>query len=189
MLFHDRIEGMKRLVPDEIILGLLKYQPSHGYELLKWFDSREYLGRIWTLSTSQIYAVLKRLDEQGAIVGKEILMSNAPSRNEFHITERGEGKLKAWLYDSKPSASIHRIRVEFISRLFIAELLGFSKHEIILLQQEECESVLEKFKQQKNLTKSSTEQLTLAFVVGQLESALNWLNNCETYSLNLPKVN
>ncbi len=145
---------MTRLVPDAVILGLLKYQPSHGYDLLKWFNSPKYLGRIWTMSTSQLYAVLKRLEEKGAIAGKEISMPNAPSRNEFHITELGEAWIQAWLFDSKPSASIHRIRVEFISRLFIAELLGLPKHKIIKLQQEECEKTKEKIKKAKILTTS-----------------------------------
>mgnify|MGYP001079872331 CR=1 FL=1 len=174
---------MKRLVPDEVVLGLIKYQPSHGYELINWFNSREYLGRIWTMSTSQIYAVLRRLEDQGAIAGREISTPNAPNRNEFHITEKGGGLLQAWLYDSKPSASIHRIRVEFISRLFITELLGLSKEQVIQHQKAACESVLERIKQQKSLTGSPTEELTLNFVIGQLESALNWLADCETYAL------
>ena len=190
MLFHDRIEVMKRLVPDEVVLGLLRYQPSYGYELLNWFNSREYMGRIWTMSTSQIYAVLKRLEDQGAIAGKEIATKNAPTRNEFHITKRGLERIQEWLYDSKPSASIHRIRVEFISRLFIAELLELRKQPIIQNQREACEGVLEKIKKQKSLSGSATEILTLDFVIGQLESALNWLAHCNTYTLSLrePKL-
>lgn len=174
---------MKRLVPDEVVLGLIKYQPSHGYELLNWFNSCEYLGRIWTMSTSQVYAVLKRLEDQGAIAGHEISTPNAPTRKEFLITDKGIERIRAWLYDSKPSASIHRIRVEFISRLFIAELLGLPKQQIIRHQKAACEGVLEKIKQQKFSTESPTEKLTLDFVTGQLESALNWLAGCETYAL------
>ena len=176
---------MKRLVPDEVVLGLLKYHPSHGYELLNWFDSCAYLGRIWTMSTSQIYSVLKRLEDQGAIAGQEVSTPNAPTRNEFHITDMGSERIQSWLYDSKPSASIHRIRVEFISRLFIAELLGLSKKPIICYQKAACEGVLEKVKKQKSLTESPTEELTLNFVIGQLESALNWLADCEGYSLSI----
>jgi len=174
---------MKRLVPDEVILGLLQYQPAHGYELLSWFTSCEYLGRIWSMSTSQIYAVLKRLEDQDAIAGQEVPTPDAPTRKEFSITKKGEKSLHAWLNDAKPSASIHRIRVEFISRLFIAELLGLSKQLIIQHQKAACEGVLEKIKKQKLLTESPTEVLTLNFVIGQLESALNWLANCETYAL------
>jgi DNA-binding PadR family transcriptional regulator len=176
---------MKRLVPDEVVLGLLKHKPSHGYELLKWFNSPEYLGRIWTMSNSQIYAVLKRLEDQNAIVGKEVSTQNAPNRVEYHIKKFGEDMLRVWLYASKPSASIHRIRVEFISRLFIAELLGLSKEPVIQHQKTACECVLEKIKQKKSLTESPTEELTLNFVIGQLESALNWLAGCETYALSM----
>ena len=64
-LFHDRIPGMSQLTPDETLLGLLAAQTRHGYELQECFRDPAQLGEVWNLSTSQLYAVLKRLEQQG----------------------------------------------------------------------------------------------------------------------------
>jgi DNA-binding PadR family transcriptional regulator len=175
MLFHDRIGGMDRPVPDEVILGLLKAQPTHGYELLEVFRSNSQLGWIWTMSTSQLYAVLKRLERDGAIKGSEIVAPNAPPRVEYEITPHGETQLNAWLYESDPSPSIHRMRVLFLSRIFIANLLGTSYGEIVNVQIMACETQKKLFKARSCQEGSEIEKLTINFVIGQLESAVLWL--------------
>ncbi|MFU8827173.1 MAG: PadR family transcriptional regulator, partial [Brevefilum sp.] len=131
---------MATLVPDEVILGLLKAQPAHGYELLDYFRSFSTLGRIWTMSTSQLYAVLKRLERDGAVVGCEEEVSNAPPRIKYEITPQGEEQLNAWLFDDHPSPSIHRIRVLFLSRIFIANLLNINYEGIVDAQITSCEA-------------------------------------------------
>ena len=77
---------MQRPVPDEVLLGLIKAQPAHGYELQDRFKSKSDLGRIWTMSTSQLYAVLKRLGDEGLILGKKVAVKDAPSRNEVELS-------------------------------------------------------------------------------------------------------
>ena len=174
-LFHDRIGHMKRLVPDEIILGILKYQPTHGYELIERFRSQAQLGRVWTMSSSQIYAVLKRLDEQDAIVGREINNKDAPARTEYHVTALGYEQLKSWLYEPQPSSSIHHIRVEFISRLYVASLLHHPCDAIFDHQIRVCEAQIDKTSEDMINSASGQENMTLHFVLGQLEAAINWL--------------
>jgi DNA-binding PadR family transcriptional regulator len=178
-LFHDRIVYMDRLVPDEVVLGLLKAQPTHGYDLLDYFRSPSALGRIWTMSTSQLYAVLKRLSNGGDIVGRVLEVPNAPDRVEYMVTDGGEKKLEAWMYDPCPSASIHRMRVLFLSRVFIANLLDAPLAGIISTQLASC------YAQQKILiaervgSRSAIEQLTLEFVINQLAAAIKWLNQSQ----------
>jgi DNA-binding PadR family transcriptional regulator len=166
---------MKRLVPDEIILGILKYKPAHGYELIDRFKSRAQLGRIWTMSASQVYAVLKRLAVDGVIVGQEINSQDAPTRTEYRVTILGDALLESWLYNSQPSSSIHRIRVEFISRIFIACLLERPCDAIFMHQIGVCEAQKRKVHAEKLRCTSDIEKITLDFVLGQLEAALTWL--------------
>lgn len=170
---------MKRPVPDEVILGLLKSSPAHGYDLLEIFRSTEELGHVWTLSTSQIYAVLKRLENGGAIVGVRKESVDAPARIVYSVTETGSAQLESWLFDETPSSSIHRIRVLFLSRLYIANLLGRDIAAIVANQRIVCENQLEKLFKIKQETGSSFEGLTLDFVISQLESGLKWLDKCE----------
>lgn len=167
---------MHRPVPDEVILGLLLAQPSHGYELLEFFRSRSHLGRIWTMSTSQIYAVLKRLEREGAIIGHTLEVPTAPTRVEYQVTSVGEKQLVSWLYDPKPSASIHRIRVLFLSRIFIANLLNKPFDMIVAAQKTACETQRDRFLAQNHKHGSEIERMTLDFVISQLDSAITWLD-------------
>ncbi len=64
--------------------------PQHGYQLLETFQNPSALGRVWKLSTSQLYAVLKRLHERGFIRGEEALSADAPPRTVYHITLSGQ---------------------------------------------------------------------------------------------------
>ena len=174
---------MSRLSPDEVILGLLKAKPSYGYELLERFRDPNHLGRIWNMSTSQVYAVLKRLESEGAISGQPIPQPDAPPRTEYCLTPQGEARLSAWLTDPHPPISVHRIRVIFLSRLYIATLLNLPTEEIIARQLAVCEAQLKKVQIHIHFSEAPIELLTLQFVAGQLESAIEWLNHCGEYPL------
>lgn len=177
---------MARLSPDEVILGLLKATPAHGYDLLERFRDPAHLGRIWNMSTSQIYAVLKRLEQENAITGKPIPQPDAPPKIEYHLTPQGEAQLAAWLADPQPPISIHRIRVVFLSRLYIATLLNLPTEGIIARQLAVCAAQLEKVQKGIEATPSPVEKLTLEFVAGQLEAAIAWLNRCREAPLAFP---
>ena len=168
---------MTRPVPDEVILGLLKAQPAHGYELLEYFRSLSHLGRIWTMSTSQLYAVLNRLSQQGGIAGSAYEGKNAPMRVEYEIIELGEHMLSDWLYSAQPSASIHQIRVLFLSRIFIANLLDLPTEEIVTAQINACQELRDKFAEQSQPNGSDIEVLALDFVVQQMDTAIAWLKS------------
>lgn len=166
---------MQKFVPDYVLLGLIKANPSHGYELLDRFKSKSDLGRIWTMSTSQVYAVLKRLEKEGLVIGKAVHRREAPSRKEYSITFEGEEKLKTWLYDTNPSPSIHWIRVIFLSKLYIADLLTMPKNEIIEHQRRVCFSQHQDFSKERHQAQTDFEGLVLDYILNQLDAAQNWL--------------
>ena len=174
---------MNRPVPDEVILGLIKAQPMHGYQLLEKFRDKNQLGRVWTMSTSQMYAVLNRLESQSAVQGREERVSDAPPKTVYSITEIGEKRLQKWLFDKNPPSSIHLIRVLFLSRLYIAVLLGYDTEPIINKQKEVCEKQLMKFHQDEKKNLSGIERLTVCFVISQLRSAIAWLEECSAIQL------
>jgi DNA-binding PadR family transcriptional regulator len=171
---------MTQPVPDAVLLGLIQHQPAHGYDLLSRFQSRAHLGRIWTLSTSQLYAVLKRLESEGALTGRRVQAPHAPARTDYHITPSGQKRLRAWLAEAEPSTSIHQIRVLFLSRLYIASLLGLPTEGILARQRAACESQRQRLTRQAAQTDSPIERLTLSFVINQLAACLAWLADCES---------
>ena len=155
---------------------MLQAKPAHGYELLERFRSPAHLGRIWTMSTSQLYAVLKRLEEDGAVVGQEVEVPDAPARVEYTVTPKGTQRLEAWLYEPNPSTSIHRIRVMFLSRVYVARLLTLDLNPLIAHQERVCRKQRQQIQAERGKASSAMERLTLDFVNGQLEAALAWLN-------------
>ncbi|MCS7072772.1 MAG: PadR family transcriptional regulator [Anaerolinea sp.] len=170
---------MRALTPDETILGLLAIQPRHGYELLECFRSADQLGRVWNLSASQIYAVLKRLERRGWIAGHEVIPDNAPPRVEYTLTAAGAQRLYAWLNESHPGASIRRIRVEFLSRLYIARQLGLRADALIRSQRDACAARVAQLVAERDGARADIDRLALDWQIHQLEAALHWLARCE----------
>lgn len=179
-LFHDRIAStMSALTPDDTILGLLAVQARHGYDLLECFQSRDHLGEVWHLSTSQIYAVLKRLEREGVIIGEKQVIENAPPRICYRLTPAGEQRFLAWLHETQPSASIRRVRVEFLSRLYIARLLNLPTIPIVKRQQHACQQERETLLAKRRQAAFGVPYLALDLGVAQLETVMDWLDRCE----------
>jgi DNA-binding PadR family transcriptional regulator len=164
--------------PDETILGMLSARNQHGYELLEHFRSKAELGRVWTMSTSQVYAVLKRLEKQGLIAGHEVTSVDAPPRTEYAITAAGSQHLDKWLYATDPAPSIRRVRVEFISKLYVADLLDLPIEPIVALQMAACQEQRDRLLDLQAKAESVTESLAIEFMIGQMDTALHWLDVC-----------
>lgn len=170
---------MEQLTPDEVLLGLLAAQPAHGYQLLEAFRHPQQLGRVWHLSTSQLYAVLKRLERKGWIDGREVTLHEAPPRTEYTLTTSGRATLLAWLNEPHPSPSIRRVRVEFLSRLYIARLLQHPTAPIVRSQKRACLAQRELLLQEHATCAPGVGLLALEFVLFQLNALLDWIDRCE----------
>lgn len=167
---------MAVLAPDETVLGLLAARPQHGYELLDAFHASQALGRVWHLSTSQLYNVLKRLEREGFIDGRAIPSESGPPRTEYRLTMTGHAHLMLWLFHARPSSSIRRVRVEFLSRLYIASILRLPTAEIIRYQADACRR--ERHRLAALGSGPGMESLTTDFVIAQLDAVLAWLDRC-----------
>jgi DNA-binding PadR family transcriptional regulator len=170
---------MRDIVPDETILGLLAHRARHGYELVDLFQSPSQLGRVWSMSTSQIYAVLKRLEQQHLIAGEQAQSETAPTRMVYQLTPEGERRLNAWLLAEQVSPSVRRIRVEFLSRLYIARLLEVATAPIVAAQRSVSVTELERLQDERRYAHGAVEQLALDFMIAQVEAILVWIVRCE----------
>jgi len=170
---------MLKLTPDDTLLGLLAANSQHGYQLLDAFRDPQQLGRVWYVSTSQLYAVLKRLEQQGLIAGQQVASADAPTRTEYTLTDEGHARLRAWLDEPHPSPSLRRIRVEFLSRLYIARLLGCPTGPIIARQRATCQRRLDDLLAERTGAPQSVSDLALEMVIAQLQAILDWLGECD----------
>ncbi len=170
---------MSALTPDNVLLGLIAIAPKHGYQLLACFENTAQLGRVWKLSTSQIYNVLKRLENQSLITGNPLVSDNSPARIEYHLTPAGKNQLMVWLTDTCPSPSVRKIRVEFISRLYIAHELNYPTNDIITYQRQVCLQEHDRLQTELAKVPIGMDTLVLEFTIAQLQAILGWLNQCD----------
>jgi DNA-binding PadR family transcriptional regulator len=129
------------------------------------------------MSPSQIYAVLKRLEDQGLIRGRALRGRQAPDRVVYAVRAPGRRRMLSWLEDPEPSASVRAIRVEFLSRLYVAERLGVAIAPIIAAQTSACQRQQQALRGALERATSLTERRSLSFVLSQLSAAIVWLEN------------
>lgn len=74
-----------------IILGMLYFNPSHGYLLKK--NVKYYFGNpYFKLNNNVLYSTLTKLEKNGYIVGREI-SSEKMNKKVYHITDEGKNHL------------------------------------------------------------------------------------------------
>jgi DNA-binding PadR family transcriptional regulator len=75
------------------ILGLLKEQPMHGYELKKCLD--ETLGAVSSVSYGSLYPALNRLERAGAIEAEDPAEGTGAATASFPVTGSISGETAA----------------------------------------------------------------------------------------------
>jgi DNA-binding PadR family transcriptional regulator len=83
---HYPTEG--RNVLELAILGLLKEQTMHGYQLSKRLA--DTLGGFWKVSYGSLYPTLRRLEREGAVQPVFAKEEVGRRKNVYRITEKGE---------------------------------------------------------------------------------------------------
>ena len=131
----------KELAPEWALLGLLTQKPMHGYELHRYFTAPSALGQVWYLGLSQMYKLLKELERQSYLEVTVQRQENYPARKVYHITPSGRAAFLQWM--EKPVKNTRLIRVEFLAKLFLAQLLGSEIiKRVIDTQLEACQAQL-----------------------------------------------
>ena len=165
----------KELAPEWALLGLLTQKPMHGYELHRYFTDPSALGQVWYLGLSQMYKLLKELERQGYLEVTVEWQENYPARKVYHLTPSGRAAFLQWM--EKPIRNTRLIRVEFLAKLFLAQLLGSEMIErVIGTQLETCQTKLTRL--QERASDESFEHLVFRFREGQIQAIIDWLRYC-----------
>lgn len=70
-----------------IILSVLKDQPRHGYEIIKFLEGRSH--GLWKPSPGSVYPTLQMLEDAGLVAANE-----KSGKKTYHLTPAGEAELK-----------------------------------------------------------------------------------------------
>ena len=77
------------------VLGVLEARSMSGYELTRFFESSARW--VWSAPQSQIYPLLRRLEEAGFVEGEAQVRGERLKRVQYSITEAGIDELRSWL--------------------------------------------------------------------------------------------
>jgi PadR family transcriptional regulator AphA len=101
-----------------VILGILKFQPSTGYDVKRTTD---YSTRFfWRASYGQIYPELRSLEREGLVVARDEPYGRR-RRRVYELTPTGEQALFEWLAGTDDAFDV---RDEGLLRLFFGELVS-----------------------------------------------------------------
>ncbi|BAP84655.1 PadR family transcriptional regulator [Paucilactobacillus hokkaidonensis JCM 18461] len=128
-----------------IILGLLSENELTGYDITKAFDSD--IGEFWSANHSQIYPLLKRLEDNQLITHRLTITGEKLEKKSYSITDQGTNELHQWI--SEPTPALSATKDEFILKLYfihktddarlkpmLTEQLNLHKNKLTHLQQQ-----------------------------------------------------
>lgn len=79
------------------LLGLVREQSIHPYEMHQRLIQREALGFLWQLNQSHLYALLARLEAEGYLVHTLESQGSQPPRKLLQITPAGRAAFAQWV--------------------------------------------------------------------------------------------
>lgn len=141
-------------------LGIISHKPTHGYELIKFFENIG-LETIADIKKASIYKVLKRLEEEGYLTGKYELDSEGPPKKVYSITEEGHeyfrDQIRTFFFEYCPEAREFWLVIRFIEN-------NLTREEFISLLQKKKEQI-NKHQQmmQKNMNKALKDGIINSF--------------------------
>lgn len=163
-----------RPATEKILLGILMTGPKHGYELMRFL--KDELGATWHVGTSQLYALLKRLEREKLITSSLERQETRPSKRVVSLTPEGKARILQWL--NKPTAHVRDLRIEFLVKLFFFHYLGLEGgDDLIDAQTRVLENTRKRLLEKSGREKDRYQRLTIECKMISVESWLNWLKN------------
>jgi DNA-binding PadR family transcriptional regulator len=109
-----------------LLLGMLRTQEMHGYQLNEFIDT--HLGESVQLTKPTAYNLLNKMTEDGWISYRDEQEGNRPPRRVYAITPKGEAAfqtmLRECLADYKPAEFKSDIALVFLEAIPTAEAMS-----------------------------------------------------------------
>ena len=167
------------LTIEHALLGFLRQQPMHAYEIHQTLLRNEALGLVWHLKQSLVYVMLERLEAEGYISTSLEPQGSRPPRKILQLTPDGQAAFAEWLV--APVEHGRDFRLEFLAKLYFASQDDpSSAASLIAAQQAACREWLVDLRTHSNALNDlhTYDWLVLQFRIGQLEAILAWLDIC-----------
>lgn len=147
--------------------------PRHGYEIMQFTEKA--LGETWFVGTSQLYALLKRLQQQGLVQSALEHQDARPSKRIFTISPEGKDAFLKWLHE--PTRHVRDFRIEFMAKLFFFYHLSIrGGNKLVDVQMDLLKSVRLKIKQNQTAEIDPFNRLVYSFKLATVELRMKWLS-------------
>jgi DNA-binding PadR family transcriptional regulator len=155
-----------------VVLGSLMSGTRHGYEIMQFLGFA--LEATWRLSTSQLYVLLKRLEEDGFLESFPESQGTRPPKRVFNLTGEGRKAFLEWL--STPVEHVRDFRMEFLCKMFFFDSLSLAgAHDLVDAQIQVLEKLLDRIQMRPDKDESEFMKLVYGFKARNVESLLSWL--------------
>jgi PadR family transcriptional regulator AphA len=175
------------LTIEHALLGFLRQQPMHAYEIHQTLMRNEALGLVWHLKQSLVYVMLERLETEGFVTASLEPQGSRPPRKILQLTPDGQTAFAQWL--ATPVAHGRDFRLEFLAKLYFASQDDSTNAvTLIATQQVACRDWLVDLRAQADALGDAHDYdwLVLQFRTGQLEAILAWLDICAANVIPAP---
>jgi PadR family transcriptional regulator AphA len=95
----------------QMILGLIKKRPTHGYVLKKHYQ--EFVNPDEKLNDAKLYPLLREMEADGLVTRRTEDTDSGPSRKVISITKKGAQAFDEWLASERAEGYSPRPRYDF----------------------------------------------------------------------------
>jgi PadR family transcriptional regulator AphA len=163
-----------------VILGLVRRQPIHGYELLQRWNEPNGISLIWQVKTGPLYASLEKLEQMGHLDSLLIPGESSPPRKEYLMTAAGEQAFLHWM--KTPVSAARDFRQDFLARLFFGQDVDPAVTKVLFSQQVSiCQRWLASLEKQLDVSVGFERQV-FTFRICQVLGILKWLTEMSAIS-------
>lgn len=167
------------LTIEHALLGFVRQQPMHGYEIHQRLLASAELGMVWSIKQSLLYAHLTRLEQDGLLISRRDQQGQKVSRKILQLTAVGEAAFLNWV--RSPVDHGRDFRLEFLAKIYFSRQESTAiALELVARQRRAMMQRLNELHERATTSEQdrSYEWLVLQYRSGQLEATLAWLDIC-----------
>ncbi|MFC1580516.1 PadR family transcriptional regulator [Thermodesulfobacteriota bacterium] len=162
-----------RSLTEYVVLGSLIAAPRHGYEIKQFLGST--LESTWRVSTSQLYALLKRLEQERLIQGNLEAQETRPSKRVLTLTDEGKAIFMDWL--QRPTKHVRDFRMEFMTKLFFFFHYSIpGADELVVSQIGIIKARIKEIQNQSEKNRDPFKTLVFEYKIQMMEGVHLWLS-------------
>ncbi|MEO5964557.1 MAG: PadR family transcriptional regulator [Candidatus Limnocylindrales bacterium] len=153
------------------LLGLLRQQPRHGYDLKRLVD--RYFAPDHPVAFAQVYATLSRLEGKGRVRMEAVEQAEGPERRRYAITPDGIDELDRWLV--QPLDPEPHLQAALFTKVVLVILAG---RDVTPIVDAERHAHLERMRELTAVRRTAAMPIALLadYALFHLEADLRWLD-------------